>query len=115
MKTRSLLLVALLAIASSVSAQFANTNVSSSGNNMRSVDTEGWEKVILWSGVTITDIESIKRDNGQIYGNKVHYGDIMVYNGVRYIYTSLSDGEWKDFPTSTGPGNCGGNWYRVDP
>lgn len=45
MKTKSLLLVALLAIASSVSAQFANTNVSSSGNKMRSVDTEGWEKV----------------------------------------------------------------------
>lgn len=47
MKTRSLLLVALLAIASSVSAQFANTNVSSSGNKMRSVDTEGWEKVYV--------------------------------------------------------------------
>ena len=47
MKTKCLLLVALLAMASSVSAQFANTNVSSSGNKMRSVDTEGWEKVYV--------------------------------------------------------------------
>ena len=45
MKTKSLLLVALLAMASSVSAQFANTSVSSGGNQMRNVDTDGWEKV----------------------------------------------------------------------
>ena len=45
MKTKSLLLVALLAMASSASAQFTNTNVSSNGNKMRSVDTNGWEKV----------------------------------------------------------------------
>lgn len=47
MKTKCLLLVALLAMVSSVSAQFANTNVQSSGNKMSSVDTEGWEKVYV--------------------------------------------------------------------
>lgn len=81
------------------------------------IGTEGWERVIIWSGVTHTDIDSIRHpeNNNQINGNKVHYGDIMEYNGVRYIYASLSDGDWKDFPSSTGPGHCGGNWYRVDP
>ena len=79
------------------------------------VGSDIWENIIIWSGVTITDIESIKTKYGQIDGNKVHYGDIMVYNGVRYIYASLSDRYWKDFPTSTGPWHCGGNWYRVDP
>lgn len=47
MKTKSLLIVALLAMASSVSAQFANTNASSGGNNMRSIDTNGWQKVYV--------------------------------------------------------------------
>lgn len=47
MKTKSLLIVALLAMASSVSAQFANTNTSSGGNNMRNIDTNGWQKVYV--------------------------------------------------------------------
>ena len=48
MKTKSLLIVALLAmVSSSVSAQFANTNASAGGTNMRSVDTNGWQKVYV--------------------------------------------------------------------
>ena len=44
-KTKFFLLIALLAMVSSASAQFANTNASAGGNKMRSVDTEGWEKL----------------------------------------------------------------------
>ena len=78
------------------------------------IGTEGWERVIIWSGVMITDIESIRHPNSanQIDGTKVHYGDILEYNGVQYIYASLSDGEYKDFPTSAAGGN---NWYAVGP
>ena len=46
-KTKFFLLIALLAMVSSASAQFANTNASAGGNKMRSVDTEGWEKVYV--------------------------------------------------------------------
>lgn len=46
-KTKFFLLIALLAMVSSVSAQFANTNASAGGNKMRSIDTDGWQKVYV--------------------------------------------------------------------
>ena len=85
------------------------------------IDTRGWEHCISWSGVVIEDIESImyKRwdegkqayvKTGSITG--VHYGDIVVYKGLRYIYGSHDESMEKPLPIEGANGN---NFYLVDP
>ena len=85
------------------------------------IDTRGWEHCISWSGVIIEDISSImyKRwdegkqayvETGAITG--VHYGDIVVYKGKRYIYGSHGESLEKPLPIE---GQNGNNFYLVDP
>ena len=85
------------------------------------IDTRGWEHCIAWSGVTIEDISTImyKRwdegsqayvETGAITG--IHYGDIVIYEGKRYIYGSHDESLEKPMPIA---GQNANNFYLVDP
>ena len=80
------------------------------------IDNTCWPHVISWSGVLIEDIESIRCHNAEgqpidrITG--VHRGDIVVYEGIRYIYTSHSEAPEKYLPG--GDPNVT-SFYPVDP
>ena len=80
------------------------------------IDTRGWEHCIAWSGVLIDDIETLRfyRD-GQPVANTItgiHYGDIVVYKGKRYIYGSHDESLEKPEPVE---GQNANNFYLVDP
>lgn len=80
------------------------------------IDSAAWNRCIAYSGVTITDVDSLIREGttDSIDGTKVHYGDIIVVNGVQWIYGNKQyDGEWKNLPNGTGPQSNG--FYRVNP
>lgn len=85
------------------------------------IDTNTWENCISWSGVLIEDVSTIMYkeydpttgtyvENGAITG--VHYGDIIVYKGRRYIYGSRYESAQMFLPTE---GQNSNNFYLVDP
>jgi len=86
------------------------------------IDQAAWDRCVAYSGVTITDLDTILRDyekgktwGAQIYGDLVHYGDIVVIDGVKWIWGNRNyDGEWKSLPENNNV-NCSNGFYRVDP
>lgn len=80
------------------------------------IDTQRWEQCISWSGVIIEDIESIRHPNSPSQITGVNYGDILIYQGYRYIYGSFygtnMENAYQDLPI---PGQNGNNFYLVDP
>lgn len=76
------------------------------------IDTRGWESCISYSGVTITDIDSIRIPGTKNQITGVNYGDIIVYGGKSFIYASHYDGYYKDLPTN---GISSNNFYLVGP
>ncbi len=82
------------------------------------IDARGREWCISWSGVTIEDVSGIKYteqqngvdvDTGCVTG--VHYGDIIIYEGSRYIYTLESEVIKQPLPPSGASGN---GFYLID-
>lgn len=69
-----------------------------------------WEDAIAWSGVLVTDIQSIIHPTNPNAITGVNYGDIVVYNGRKYIYGSHDMSSEKNFPVDGGNGN---NFYLV--
>lgn len=84
------------------------------------IDTRGWEHCIAWSGVLIEDIETLRYYQVQWDGSYaptdsltgIHYGDIVLYEGKRYIYASHDESLQKPFPVA---GKNANNFYLVDP
>lgn len=81
------------------------------------IDTRGWEQCVSWSGVIIEDVETIRfyREENGVYVPKdaitgIHYGDILYYEGYRYIYGSHDEHLEKPFPI---PGQNGNNFYLI--
>lgn len=82
------------------------------------VDAKGRDWCISWSGVTIEDISGIKYyeqqngvdvDTGCVTG--VHRGDIIIYEGARYIYTLESSTLKQPLPPVGASGN---GFYLID-
>ena len=81
------------------------------------IDTRGKAQCIPWSGVTIEDVESVRYREEQADGTLqdtesvagVHYGDIIVYNGSKYVYASTKDALQQPLP-----GQDGSNFYPVE-
>ena len=84
------------------------------------IDTRGWEQCIAWSGILIEDVESLRYYQQQTDGTYVptdtltgiHYGDILIYKGKRYICASHDESLQKPFPTE---GQNSGYYYLVEP
>lgn len=76
------------------------------------IDTRGRAQCIPWSGVTIEDVESVRYREEQADGTLldtesvtgVHYGDIIVYNGGKYVYASTKDALQQPLPGQDGSG-----------
>ena len=82
-------------------------------NGPETIDNRGWEHVISYSGITIKDIDSIRIPGTENQITGIHYGDIIEYDGKKWIYASHYDGYYIDLPKNGQNGS--GNFYYVNP
>ena len=76
------------------------------------VDERGRDQVVYWNGVLIEDLTAFKHPwRNKLTG--IYSGNIVVYEGVRYIYVGNGDtGNGISYPI---PGKNGNGFYLIDP
>lgn len=79
------------------------------------IDTRGWDRVVSWSGVVIEDLTAFKHPRSETQLTGINYGDIVVYNGQRYIYGNKNYGGKDAYINYPIPGQNGNDFYLVDP
>lgn len=79
------------------------------------IDTRGWDHVIVWSGVTIEDLSAFVHPNSSTQLTGINHGDIVVYQGTRYIYANRNYGGTGAYINYPIPGKNGNDFYLVDP
>ena len=78
------------------------------------IDTRGWDQAVSWSGVLIEDLSAFIHPDSPTQLTGINYGDIVVYEGKRYIYGNKNyggSGTYQNYPV---PGQNKNGFYLVD-
>lgn len=79
------------------------------------IDSRGWDQVIVWSGVTIEDLSAFVHPSSPTQLTGINNGDIVVYEGKRYIYANKNYGGAGVYINYPVPGQNANDFYLVDP
>lgn len=79
------------------------------------IDSRGWDHVIVWSGVTIEDLSAFVHPSSPTQLTGINHGDMVIYEGKRYIYVNKNYGGVGAYINYPVPGQNANDFYLVDP